>query len=52
MPPVSKSGSDVLKVIDTEKIRLDLKAANRPGVFRDGEDYLYVVMPVNLPARG
>jgi DNA polymerase-3 subunit beta len=43
--------SDVLRVINTEKVRLDLKAPNRPGVFRDGEDYVYVVMPVNLPAR-
>lgn len=39
---------DVLKVVDSEEVTLDLKAANKPGVFRTGQHFLYVVMPVNL----
>ncbi len=41
---------DLLKVLETETIGLELKASNRPGLFRNGEDFMYVVMPVNLPA--
>ena len=39
---------DVLKVVDSDEVTLDLKAANKPGVFRTGQHFLYVVMPVNL----
>lgn len=39
---------DVLKVLNAEEVSFELKDANRPGVFRMGDDYLYVVMPVNL----
>lgn len=39
--------SDVLKVLDDGEVQLDLKDANRPGLFRS-DDYMYVVMPVNL----
>ncbi len=39
---------EALRVVGTEEVNLELKAANTPGVFRSGEDFLYVVMPVNL----
>ncbi|MEX0886924.1 MAG: DNA polymerase III subunit beta [Phycisphaeraceae bacterium] len=39
---------DALKVIDTEQIEFEFKAANKPGVLRTGPNFLYVVMPVNL----
>lgn len=39
---------DVLKVVDDERITLELKASNKPGLIRSGPDFLYVVMPVNL----
>lgn len=42
---------DVLKVLDTEKIRFELWDATRPGVIRpmDSQDYLYVIMPMRAP---
>lgn len=39
---------DALKVIPTEQVQLDMKASNKPGVLRTGNNFLYVVMPVNL----
>ena len=39
---------EALRVVGTEDISLELKAANTPGLVRSGEDFLYVVMPVNL----
>lgn len=39
--------SDVLKILGDSEVQLDLKDANRPGLFRS-DDYMYVVMPVNL----
>lgn len=39
---------DVLKVTSTDNVDFAFKDGNRPGVFRVGEDFLYVVMPVNL----
>ena len=39
---------EALRVVGTEEISLELKATNTPGVFRSGEDFLYVVMPVSL----
>lgn len=39
---------DVLKVVDDERVKIALKAANRPGVIQSGEDAVYVVMPLNL----
>ncbi|MCH8967684.1 MAG: DNA polymerase III subunit beta [Planctomycetes bacterium] len=40
---------DVLKVFDDQEVRLSLKDANRPGLFRgDNDDFMYVLMPVNL----
>ena len=39
---------DALKVVDREQIQLEMKAGNKPGVLRTGDNFLYVVMPVNL----
>ncbi len=39
---------DSLRVLEDEKITLELKESNRPGVLRSGPDFLYVIMPVNL----
>ncbi|MEX2212962.1 MAG: DNA polymerase III subunit beta [Phycisphaeraceae bacterium] len=39
---------DALKVIPTEQVQIDMKASNKPGVVRTGQNFLYVVMPVNL----
>ena len=39
---------DALKVVDEGQVHLELKASNKPGVFRTGPNFLYVVMPVNL----
>jgi len=40
--------TDALKVVQEPQIVVELKAPNRPGVFRSGADFTYVVMPVNL----
>jgi len=40
--------TDVLKVIDDDRVTIELKAPNKPGMIRSGSDFLYVVMPVNL----
>ena len=40
--------TDALKVVDTDEITLELTAPNRPGLLRGGDDFLYVIMPVNL----
>ena len=39
---------DALKVVDDSQVIIELKAANKPGVFKVGSDFTYVVMPVNL----
>jgi len=38
---------DALKVVSTDTLRLELKDPSRPGVLREGQDFLYVLMPVN-----
>jgi len=40
--------TDALRVVDEPQVVVELKAPNRPGVFRCGSDFTYVVMPVNL----
>jgi DNA polymerase-3 subunit beta len=40
--------SDALKVMPEQHVILELKAANRPGLIKSGNDFMYVVMPVNL----
>ena len=39
---------DALKVISTGDVIVELKAANKPGVIKTGNEFTYVVMPVNL----
>ena len=40
--------TDALKVVDTDEVTFELSAANRPGLLKSGDDFLYVIMPVNL----
>ena len=40
--------TDVLKVVDGADVMIELKAPNKPGVIRTGNDFTYVIMPVNL----
>ena len=39
---------DVLRVVHQDEATFELKEANRPGVLRCGDEFLYVIMPVNL----
>lgn len=39
---------DVLRVIESEQFELHLGQSDRPGLFKCGPSYLYIVMPVNL----
>ncbi len=40
--------SDVLRVAHTDSVMFAFKEANRPGIIKTGEDFIHVVMPVNL----
>ncbi|MHC4947502.1 MAG: DNA polymerase III subunit beta [Planctomycetota bacterium] len=40
--------TEALKVMDETQVIVELKAPNKPGVFRAGQDFTYVIMPVNL----
>ena len=40
--------TDALKVIDGGQVIVELKASNKPGVLKTGNEFTYVVMPVNL----
>jgi DNA polymerase-3 subunit beta len=40
--------TDVLRVIHEDEVTFEFKEANRPGVLRCGDEFLYVIMPVNL----
>ncbi len=40
--------TDALKVVDSRDVIFEFKAPNKPGVIRTGQDFTYVVMPVNL----
>lgn len=40
--------TDPLKVAHTEEIKIAFKESNRPGIISIGEEFIYVVMPVNL----
>ncbi len=41
---------DVLKVVTDAQVIVELKAPNKPGLIRsESGDFMYVVMPVNLP---
>jgi DNA polymerase-3 subunit beta len=39
---------EALRVVDSDDITLELTAPNRPGLLKGGQDFLYVIMPVNL----
>ncbi len=42
--------TDALKVVDEPEVIVELKAANKPGLIRTSTgEFIYVVMPVNLP---
>lgn len=40
--------TEALKVVSEAHVILELKAPNKPGLLRSGNDFLYVVMPVSL----
>ncbi len=40
--------TDVLKVVESPQVIIELKAPNKPGVIKVGSDFTYVVMPVSL----
>lgn len=39
---------DALRVVDTDEIRFEMTAPNRPGLLKAGPDFQYVIMPVSL----
>ncbi|MHC4428097.1 MAG: DNA polymerase III subunit beta [Planctomycetota bacterium] len=40
--------TDALNVINTDRVIIELKSANKPGVLKTGPDFTYVLMPVSL----
>lgn len=40
--------TDALKVINDSEVMIELKSGNKPGLFKAGGNFVYVVMPVNL----
>ncbi len=40
--------TEALRVIPQPEVMLELKAPGKPGLLRSGNDFVYVVMPVNL----
>ena len=38
---------DALRVLTADTVKMELKDPTRPGVLREGADFLYVLMPVN-----
>ncbi|MEO0511595.1 MAG: DNA polymerase III subunit beta [Planctomycetota bacterium] len=40
--------TDALKVIADNEVAIELAASNKPGLIRTGNEFVYVVMPVNL----
>jgi len=39
---------DALKVVTEPEVMIELKAPNKPGLIKSGQDFVYVVMPVSL----
>jgi len=39
---------DALRVMRTPEFQLELGQADRPGLILSGNDFLYVLMPINL----
>ena len=40
--------AEALRVVPESEVILELKSTNKPGLLKAGNDFLYVVMPVNL----
>ncbi len=40
--------TDVLRVVDSDEITVEMTAANKPAILKSGSDFLYVLMPVDL----
>jgi len=40
--------TEALRVIHSPEVLLELKSPNKPGMIKSGNDFLYVIMPVNL----
>ncbi len=40
--------TDALRVLPDQQVVMELKAANKPGLIKAGNDFVYVIMPVNL----
>lgn len=40
--------SDALKVVNTDEVTFEMLAPNRPGLLKGGNNFSYVIMPVNL----
>jgi DNA polymerase-3 subunit beta len=40
--------SDALRVMRTPEFELELGQSDRPGMLKSGQDFLYVLMPINL----
>ena len=40
--------TDALRVIDADSIHLEMSGSNKPAVIKAGNDFLYVLMPVDL----
>ncbi len=40
--------TDALKVMNEPQVVMELKASSKPALIKSGQDFLYVVMPVNL----
>lgn len=38
---------EALKVVSTDTVKLELRDSARPGLMREGQDFQYVLMPVN-----
>jgi DNA polymerase III sliding clamp (beta) subunit (PCNA family) len=37
--------TEALRLVDSPEITLEMKAPNKPGVFRVGQEFTYVIMP-------
>ncbi len=40
--------TEVLKIIESETVTLQLKSSNKPGLIKEGNHYIHVIMPVNI----
>jgi DNA polymerase-3 subunit beta len=40
--------TEALNVMSSDRVIVELKAANKPGILRSGSDFTYVLMPVSL----